>query len=176
MRNRSVPCSSAVCSWPLALGMLAERSNLLPAAWRTLIWPVLLMAFGIARLAQPARRGRRGLFYVLAGAWWFAGLSDWLSFEQTWPLLIVAFGRERGVRSGRRQPELPAGSFPRRHSGGMSWVFVAILVGTFISAGGGNQRWSELTDRNGHVRSVAVAGRTEHRVESDASASPKSSR
>jgi len=150
----------------IGVAMLAERLNLVTGPWRQQIWPVLLIAFGLARLLQPRRRGRRGLFYVLAGAWWLAGLSGWLSFEQTWPLLIIAYGAGVVLEAVTSQPGVPSGNFPRRHSGGMAWVLTAILVGSFISAGGGRD-WSRMVDPNGQFRSVALAGRTEHHVQSE---------
>lgn len=144
--------------------MLAERLDLLPHVWRLQIWPVLLMAFGIARLLQPRRRGRRGLVFVLGGAWWFAVLSGWLSLERTWPLLVVAYGAGVVVGAATSQPGQPAGAFSRRRSGGLGWVLATIVIGSFISAGGG-RGWSQMVDPNGQFRSIAVAARTEHHVE-----------
>ncbi len=145
--------------------MLAERLDLLPQAWRLQIWPVLLMAFGIARLLQPRRRGRRGLFYVLAGAWWFGVLSGWVSAERTWPLLVVAYGADVVFAASTSQPGLPSGDgLRRRRSGGLGWVLAAIVIGSFISAGGG-RGWPQMVDPNGQFRSISVAARTEHHVE-----------
>jgi len=145
--------------------MLTERIDLLPQAWRLQIWPVLLMAFGIARLLQPRRRGRRGLVFVLGGAWWFAVLSGWLSLERTWPLLVVAYGAGVVVAAATSQPGQPAGAFSRRRSGGLGWVLAAIVIGSFISAGGG-RGWSRMVDPNGQLHSIVVAGRSDHHVES----------
>ncbi len=146
--------------------MLAERLDLLPQAWRLQIWPVLLMAFGAARLLQPRRRGRRGLVFVLGGAWWFAVLSGWLSAERTWPLLIVGFGADVMLAAMTTQRGLPpADGFRRRHSGGLGWVLIAILVGALITNGGGRD-WSEMVAPNAQFRSVVVAGRSDHHVES----------
>lgn len=144
--------------------LLAERTNLLPDNWRLSIWPVLLMAFGVARLAFPGRRGRRGLFYVLAGGWWLAGLQGWLSFEQTWPLLIVFYGASVVFQAATAQPGLPQGS-SRRHRGGLSWVLTAIVIGALISSPHSSRNWSrDAFDRAGD-RMVAIAGQSEHRVE-----------
>jgi len=144
--------------------MLAERMNALPEGWRAMVWPILLMTYGVARLLQPARRGRRGLFFVLAGAWWLAGLAGWLALDQTWPLLIVAFGASVVMEALTAVPGVPSGAFPRRHSGAMSWVLVAILVGAFLSGGGGHA-WSTRTeDAVGSTRMIAVASRGDHHV------------
>ena len=146
--------------------MLAERLGVLPQPWRLQIWPVLLIAYGIARLVQPRRRGRRGLVFVLAGAWWLAVLSDWLSPEQTWPLLVVAYGADVVLGAMTTQPGQPTEAFGgRRHRGGMGWVFIAILAGAFISSGGGRD-WSRRVDSDGQFRSVVIAARSEHHVES----------
>jgi hypothetical protein len=168
------PSAERTSFGPIAVGvllvgiggaMLAERLNLLPQPWRLQIWPVLLMAFGVARLLQPRRRGRRGLVFVLGGAWWFAVLSGWLSAERTWPLLVVAYGAGVVLAAATSQPGQPAGSFSRRRSGGLGWVLAAIVIGAFISAGGG-RGWPEMVDPNGHFQSIVVAGRSDHHVES----------
>ncbi|MFN7917718.1 MAG: DUF5668 domain-containing protein [Vicinamibacterales bacterium] len=145
--------------------LLAERTNLLPDNWRLSIWPVLLIAFGVARLAFPSRRGRRGLFYVLAGSWWLAGLQGWLSFERTWPLLIVFYGASVVVQGATTQPGLPRDRSSRRHRGGMSWVLTAILIGALISSPHGVRNWSMGSFDANSERMVAIAAQSEHRVE-----------
>lgn len=150
----------------IGAAMLAERTNLLPDGWRLLIWPVLLMAFGVAQFTVPARRGRRGSFFILAGAWWLACLEGWMSFERTWPLLIVFYGASVVVRGVTSQPDLPRGTFPRRH-GGMGWVLGAIVIGSIISSGphGWPGGFGSNSDGDGDGRFVTVAGRSEHHVE-----------
>jgi hypothetical protein len=168
--NGSEPRRGAVIVGALlvAIGavMLIERVGLLPLEWRKGIWPVLLMAFGTARLARPTRHGREGLFFVLAGAWWLAGLAGWISLTSTWPLLVVAFGASIVLQGLTTPGDLAArtpGMFPRRHSGAMSWVLLAILAGAFISYDGGRE-WTRLSD-DGAVRVVSVMGRGERHVE-----------
>lgn len=146
--------------------LLAERTNLLPDNWRLSIWPVLLIAFGAARLAFPGRRGRRGLFYILAGGWWLAGLQGWLSFEQTWPLLIVFYGASVVLQGVTTQPGLARDGSSRRHRGGMSWVLTAIVIGAIITSPHGVRNWAREPFGGKDERMVAVAARSEHRVES----------
>ena len=148
----------------IGAAMLAERTNLLPDSWRLLIWPVLLIAFGVAQFTVPARRGRRGTFFILAGAWWLACLEGWMSFERTWPLLIVFYGASVVVRAVTSQPDLPRGTFPRRH-GGMGWVLGAIIIGSFISSGG-PRNWDAGFGRDTDDQFVTVVGRGQHHVES----------
>ena len=143
--------------------MLAERTNLLPEGWRQAIWPVLLVVFGFAQLAVPSRRGRRGLLFVLGGVWWFAGLQGWLSFERTWPLLIVFYGASVVLQGLTSQRALPRGTLPRPHNG-LSWVLLAILVGAIISNGGG-RNWARDVDARGRIRMVSLMGNSDHRVD-----------
>lgn len=146
--------------------LLAERTNLLPDNWRLSIWPVLLMAFGAARLAFPGRRGRRGLFYVLAGGWWLAGLRGWLSFEQTWPLLIIFYGAGVVLQGVTAQPGLRRDGSSRRHRGGMSWVLTAIVIGALVTSPHGPRGWSRVMEGNvDGERLVAIAAKSEHRIE-----------
>lgn len=146
----------------IGASMLAERTGLLSLQWRSAIWPVLLMALGVANLLQPTRHGRQGFFLVSAGAWWFAGLSGWISMTRTWPLLIVALGASIVVESltaPDRDEQTAHGG--RRHSGAVSVVLAAILAGAFISGDG--RDWSSLGD-TGTFHVVSIMGRTDRRL------------
>lgn len=145
----------------IGAAMLAERTGLLALRWRSVIWPLLLMAFGVARLLQPTSHGREGTFFVLAGAWWYAGLSGWISLATTWPLLIVALGASIVVQSLTTPRRDPGGAPFRhaRHSGAMPLVLIAIVAGALISGEG--RDWSVATSEDAfHV--VSIMGRSQY--------------
>jgi hypothetical protein len=145
------------------VALLLERVGALPAPWRLGVWPVLLMAYGVARLTRPTRRGREGLFFVLAGAWWFAGTAGWISPAITWRLLIVARGASLVVQALTTPPrtaEHAADPFKRGHRG-MGWVVLLILLGAALTSGmrGDWLRRNDLSLAPGGFRSVTIMGR-----------------
>ncbi len=144
----------------LGIVLLLDQAGLLAGSWRSTVWPVLLAGYGVARLLMPTRHGREGLFFVLAGAWWFAGLQDWLSLVRTWPLLFVALGASvvlQAVTTPRRgSPEAEA--LRGRRDGAASWVLVAILIGTWVTTD--LRDWSHAAVMpDGRPRLVTVASR-----------------
>jgi hypothetical protein len=67
----------------------------------SLLWPFILMAFGLARLADsgvpPDRRPgarRSGIWLLFVGVWGLVSEFHWfgLSYRSAWPLLIVGAG------------------------------------------------------------------------------------
>ena len=149
----------------IGVALLAAQAGALPAGWRTSIWPILLMLFGGVRLLNVTRRGREGFFFVVAGAWWLAGLQGWLSLPRTWPVLIVAMGASVIVQALTAPPRV-AGvphQFGRRHSGAYSWVLLAILAGAVISADRHDaMAWLTSTDGKGVI---TVGGNASREVE-----------
>jgi hypothetical protein len=148
-------------------GLLLDRTGALPAPWRLVIWPVLLIAYGIARLSQPRVRGREGLFFVLAGAWWLAGVSGWISLALTWPLLIVALGTAlvvQALTAGRDLAAAGARGFDRHGAGG--WILPVILVGAVLTSGFDKQllgHYDSVTAPGG-FRSISIMGRRDTTV------------
>lgn len=147
--------------------MLAERTDALPVEWRTSVWPGLLMVLGAARLVQPTHRGREGLFLLLAGAWWYAGLAGWLSLVTTWPVLVIAMGASVVLQglTAPRDPRLANGVFRRRHSGAMSWVLMAILAGALLNNRSGHLVSNVVTGADGAFHVASVMGESEHHLE-----------
>lgn len=149
----------------IGAGMLAERTGLLSLQWRAAIWPVLLMVFGAASLLRPNPDGRHGLFFIVAGAWWYAGLAGWISMLQTWPLLIVGLGISAVLQAVTASPGLPRGGWPRhrhRESGLMPLVLVAILVGAILA--NRDRLASFTTGSDGGVRIVSILGEARHQL------------
>ena len=91
----------------IALGtvMLLERLAVLAVPPATQLWPTILIALGIARFVEG--RIGAGLTWVLAGGWLLACGFGWLglTYDNSWPLLLVALGVgivARGLRHERR--------------------------------------------------------------------------
>lgn len=144
----------------LGIVLLLDRAGLLVGTWRTTTWPVLLMAYGAARLLIATRHGREGLFFVLAGAWWLAASQGWVSWVNTWPLLFVALGASvvlQALTTPRRgSPEDEA--LRGRHDGAASWVLVAILIGAWVTSD--YPRWTNASLLpDGRPRLITVASR-----------------
>lgn len=144
------------------LALLLDRTGVLPAPWRVSIWPVLLIGYGIARLTEPRRRGREGLFFVLAGAWWLAGTAGWLSMTLTWPLLIVAAGASlvlQAFTAPHADEWSSSRGFGRRRRVG-GWILPIIVVGAVLTSQA-DMRMLGGADRSsdGDLRAVAIMGR-----------------
>ena len=99
----------------LALGTLALLSNFgmvrIFNVWR--LWPLILVAVGLAKLLQP--RGAHGRFpggvFLAIGLWLLLqNLGVWpYSLGDLWPLLVVALGAFLVWGAfGRRREEVPA--------------------------------------------------------------------
>jgi hypothetical protein len=146
--------------------LLIERMLVLPSPWRTTIWPILLMAYGAARLTQPNPRGRQGLFFIVAGAWWLAGVSGWVAMDRTWPVLLVGLGLSimlQSMTSGGASgvPDL----FARRHRAGAGpWILLAILFGAAVSSGLRPETFAATAPSEGFVRVYSVVGGTNAHV------------
>lgn len=141
--------------------LLLERLGAMPPAWRDRIWPLLLIGYGLARLLQPRSQGRVGLFFVLSGAWWLAGISGWISLERTWPLLVVAIGV-----SMMFQAVTPAADGPdfssrlRARQSGAPWILLAILLGAAVSSGVGRHTYARNNSEDGVLHVFSVIGRS----------------
>jgi hypothetical protein len=65
--------------------------------WRTW-WPLLMIAFGVARILAPGRARQKGggVTFVLVGVWFYACTQHWygLTFRNAWPILVVVAGVE----------------------------------------------------------------------------------
>ena len=75
--------------------------------WR--LWPVLLIGIGALKLAMPAADHRRhGGALVIVGIWLLLHELHIVPVEDSWPLLLVAFGVKimwKALRGGRRETE-----------------------------------------------------------------------
>ena len=138
--------------------LLLDRLGALPMLWRDRIWPMLLIGYGLARMLQPRAQGRIGLFFVLAGAWWLAGVSGWISLEQTWPLLVVAIGVSMMFQAFTPADSVDLAS-GRTRQGGAPWILLAILVGAAVTSGIGRHTHVRNDTENGVLHVFSVIGR-----------------
>ena len=77
----------------LGLILLVDQTGLL--GWRPSwsLWPLLIIAFGLARFAQPHADGSRdGGGVLLLGIWLLLNEMGLLRFRDSWPLILVALG------------------------------------------------------------------------------------
>ena len=140
--------------------LLIDRLGAMPPMWRTSIWPVLLIGYGLARLLQPRAQGREGLFFVLGGTWWLAGISGWISLERTWPLLIVALGVSIMFQSVTPSITVSIDSRRvrgRRH-GGAPLLLLAILLGAAVTSGVGRRTFADSASGAGDLRVYSIVG------------------
>lgn len=148
------------------VSLLIERLGAMPTAWRLGIWPVLLMGCGLARMLQPRARGREGLFFVLVGGWWLACSTGWLSFERTWPLLVVAIGVSMMFQAATvADGEVfePFGRRGRRRAA--PWLLLAILGGAAISGGLPRRSYATASESGDGLRVYSVLGGSRNRVQ-----------
>ncbi|HUR35965.1 MAG TPA: DUF5668 domain-containing protein, partial [Vicinamibacterales bacterium] len=168
MDEQDLPTSRDRSTAPVVIGallvaagaaLLIERLGAMPPQWRNGIWPVLLIGYGVAQLVIAPGQGRGGLFFALGGAWWLAGLSGWISFQRTWPLLFVALGvsimydslTASGTGAG-------ADRLGRRRRGPAHWLLIAILIGSVMTSGIGRRSLVQNESGDGVLHLYSVLG------------------
>ena len=91
--------------------LLVDQTGLLGWQPSWSVWPLLIIAFGLARFAQQNPDGSRdGGWLMLIGVWLLLNEMRILRFRDSWPLLLVALGVHtmwkaiaRPARPGRPQ-------------------------------------------------------------------------
>jgi hypothetical protein len=169
--NESEPIGSAGrrVSGPVILGglmvatgaaLLLDRLGLLPGSWRVIVWPILLAAYGAARLAQPRASGREGLFFVIVGVWWLAGTGGWVSLARTWPIVVVALGVSLMVQAATasRSSVLNRDDIRSRH-GGTGWLVPLIVLGALLTSNIDRRSLAFGDTSHGQFRTYAMMSR-----------------
>ncbi|MEW6511288.1 MAG: DUF5668 domain-containing protein [Bacteroidota bacterium] len=78
------------------VALLLENQGLIEVGsiWR--YWPLIIVAFGVAKLARARSREEQGsgLWITIIGLWFLVSILHlWdLGFGDTWPALFIAFG------------------------------------------------------------------------------------
>ena len=77
----------------MGLVLLLGRFGIIPVTGLWHLWPLLLIGLGIGKLSTSyADRTRHGTVLVIVGVWLLCNeLRIWRA-EDSWPLLLVAFG------------------------------------------------------------------------------------
>jgi hypothetical protein len=93
----------------LGLILLVDQAGLF--GWRPSwsVWPLVIVAAGLARFSQPRSDGSRdGGWLLLIGVWLILNEMRILRFHDSWPLILVALGVAKTWKAlrpaaGRRQ-------------------------------------------------------------------------
>jgi len=76
--------------------MLLENQGVISVGSLWGFWPVVLVAWGVARCidARSRHQQRSGIWMTLVGLWLLVSIRHWwgLSIGDTWPALLIAFG------------------------------------------------------------------------------------
>lgn len=89
----------------MVVGILALLDNLdfihLGSLWR--FWPLIFVALGLNKLinAETVRQRGEGIWWTFLGLWLFVSIDHLfgLSFRETWPLILIAWGVSMLYRS-----------------------------------------------------------------------------
>jgi LiaI-LiaF-like transmembrane region len=83
----------------ILLGLLLTLHNIDIIRWSVArhFWPFIPIAIGLAKLLQPARRGRReGGLVLFGGVWLLLNNLGVLRYRDSWPLLLIGWGIAMG--------------------------------------------------------------------------------
>jgi len=97
----------------IGLALFAGQLDLFPVPEVSRLWPLVLIVFGLVRLAFPYRRhGASGWWMLLAGL--YCGAGEWhlfgLTWSTAWPLFLVGAGVGMVVRALLARPKTDAGA------------------------------------------------------------------
>lgn len=121
-RNQASQITAGLVLVGLGLLFLGQRLHLISVVDITRLWPLILIAIGVARFFGPRMEGqpRGGAWLMFIGALFLADTFHVLSLSQSWPLFIVAGGVSimLGSRKGSGGPSVPANGTRSGTTGG----------------------------------------------------------
>jgi hypothetical protein len=161
------------------VAVVLDRAGVLPWRDHMTLWPLILGGIGLARFLQSVPgQPKQGLLFLTAAAWLFLGEVGWVSFEASWPIVIIALGIIVALNGGRRRrwhvPEPPGApgdpARPRRRHRhdrslsplGVLGVWIAIFVALQVSGIRSFNIANTNSNTDDRVRVVSVLGRSEH--------------
>ena len=159
------------------VAIMLDRSGVLTLRDHFTLWPIIFGGIGLARFLQT-RPGepKQGLVFLTAAAWLALAEAGWVSFADSWPIVIIVLGvivafnggTRRGRWHGPRPPRVPGEPRshrpPRRPDYPLSplavlGIWIAIVVGVQVS---GIRSFSSAESATDRLAVVSVMGRAEH--------------
>jgi hypothetical protein len=110
-RKQRSQAMTGIAMITIGLILLAERLAIAPYLDLSRLWPLLIVAFGIGRIATADEEDRRrhgrfgGLWFVFVGVLFLMHNYGVMTIAQSWPLFIVAGGVS--ILLGRRSSDSP---------------------------------------------------------------------
>src|SRR5215471_5150878 len=88
----------------VGLAIALARAGIVNWGDQWTLWPLILGGIGLARFVQsPPGAPRQGLLFLAAAAWILIANAGWVSFENSWPVLIIVFGLIIAFNGGVRR-------------------------------------------------------------------------
>jgi hypothetical protein len=157
------------------LAIVLDRAGVVHWRDQWTLWPLILGGIGLARLLQSIPgEPKQGLLFLTAAAWLLIGEAGWVSLEDSWPIVIIAFGIIVALNGGRRRrwhapdqpgdPTVPAHFRRMRRPGHplSSLATIGIWIAVFVALQMSGFRSFTADNADDRVRVVSVMGRSEH--------------
>lgn len=84
--------------------LLLENVDIIDIGWK--FWPLLLVFIGFYKLSEHGWQSGNGLWLIMIGLWLYISINHVfdLSFQDTWPILIIGWGLSILWRALGKQP------------------------------------------------------------------------
>lgn len=159
------------------VAVMLDRSGVLTLRGHFTLWPIILGGIGLARFLQT-RPGepKQGLVFLTVAAWLALAEAGWVTFADSWPIVIIVLGimvafnggtrrrRRHGPKPPRVPGEPPRPRRPHRPDYPLSplavlGIWIAIFMGLQVS---GIRSFSSAESATDRVAVVSVMGNSEH--------------
>jgi hypothetical protein len=157
------------------LAIVLDRAGVFHWRGQWTLWPLILGGIGLARFVQSnPGEPKQGLLFLTAAVWLFISEAGWVSFQDSWPIAIIAFGVMVALNGGRRRraflPDQPGEPPLPKHLRRMrrpdrplsALATVGIWIAIFVALQVSGMRSFNEANADNRVRVVSVMGRSEH--------------